>query len=146
MSTRADRNNNPTAMTTGVAKDGGLVFGSEYKTGDPFEAGGQTYYTAYLLGDPLALTLRVINQAGFRTKSNMQRWSYISLPDFVWHGLSQDVQIQVITLDVRARGRNGTRASLRCADVINKDHSPRHLVTLIVGPHGWDLVYPNGAT
>lgn len=47
---RTDRNSNPTAMTTDVAKTGGLVLGKDYVQGDPFIGGdGKTYYTAKLL-------------------------------------------------------------------------------------------------
>jgi hypothetical protein len=85
---RADRNNNPTAMTTGVAWAGGLKLGVDYEQGDAFTAGGNTYYTAKLLGDPLALTIRVIDTAGFYTTPPTQRWSYIALPFALWGSLT----------------------------------------------------------
>ena len=81
---RTDRNNNPTAFTTSVAAEAGLILGTDYAVGDPFETGGRTYFTARLLGDPVALSIRVIDAIGFRTATNVQRWSYISIPKFVW--------------------------------------------------------------
>jgi hypothetical protein len=81
---RTDRNNNPTAMITLIAAEGGLVLNTDYAIGDPFESGGRTYYTAKLLGDPIALTMRVIDAVGFRTAQDVQRWPYISLPSFDW--------------------------------------------------------------
>ena len=36
---RTDRNNNPTAFTTSVAAEAGLILGTDYAVGDPFEAG-----------------------------------------------------------------------------------------------------------
>jgi hypothetical protein len=84
---RTDRNNNPTAFTVDVAKEAGLVLGTDYEVGDPFLALGRTFYTAKLLGDPVALTIRVIDAIGFRTKTNLQRWSYISIPKFLWDNL-----------------------------------------------------------
>ena len=81
---RTDRNNNPTAFTTSVAAEAGLILGTDYAVGDPFETGGRTYFTAKLLGDPVALSIRVIDTIGFRTAANVQRWSYISIPKFVW--------------------------------------------------------------
>jgi hypothetical protein len=81
---RTDRNNNPTAMITLIAAEGGLVLNTDYAIGDPFESGGRTYYTTKLLGDPIALTIRVIDAVGFRTTQDVQRWPYISLPSFDW--------------------------------------------------------------
>ena len=81
---RTDRNNNPTAMITLIAAEGGLVLNTDYVIGDPFYRQGRTYHTAKLLGDPIALTIRVIDAIGFRTTQDVQRWPYISLPSFDW--------------------------------------------------------------
>ena len=93
---RADRNNNPTAMTVDVAKEGGLVLGTDYLVGDPFEADGRTFYTAKLLYDPVAPTIQVIDVIGFRTAANVQRWAYISVPRFVWQQMNASEQRDVI--------------------------------------------------
>lgn len=88
-----DANNNPTAFTTDIAKEAGLVEGVDYVVGEGFEINGsatsgpRTLYTAKLLGDPIAVTIRVIDAIGFYTKSGAQRWSYIAMPKFVWDAL-----------------------------------------------------------
>jgi hypothetical protein len=87
MSFRTDRHNNPIAFSTDVAKQGGLKLGVDYEKGEPFKAGKLTLYTAKLLGDPVALTIRVINQIGFFTAAGAQRWSYMDMPDSVWRTL-----------------------------------------------------------
>jgi hypothetical protein len=90
MSFRTDRNNNPTAFTTDIAVEGGLVQDTDFVQGDPFSDGAHTYYTAKLLGDPLALTLKVIDKIGFRVGSNPyeSRWTYINLPYDLWKSLT----------------------------------------------------------
>jgi hypothetical protein len=93
---RTDRNNNPTAMITLLAAEAGLNLGVDYAIGDPFESGGRTYYTAKLLGDPIALTIRVIDAVGFRTAQDVQRWTYISLPSFDWLRHTTDQKRDVI--------------------------------------------------
>lgn len=99
---RTDRNNNPTAFTTSVAAEAGLILGADYAVGDPFETGGRTYFTARLLGDPVALTIRVINAIGFRTAANVQRWSYISIPKFIWQRVNIGEQRDIIGAMYRA--------------------------------------------
>jgi len=96
MTSRADRHRNPTAFTTDVAHTGGLVLGVDYEQGDPFTVGSQTYYTARLLGDPLALTIRVIDVAGWQTHSGGPRWSYADMPNITWSHLSPDDKARVI--------------------------------------------------
>lgn len=94
--TRADRHNNPTAMTTDVAKLGGLVEGTDYVQGDPFTwtdsaLQPHTSYTARLLGDPVALTVRVIDRVGFLTQSRGERWAYDSqISEVIWSYLSKE--------------------------------------------------------
>ena len=89
---RTDENNNPTAFTTDIAKEAGLVLGVDYEQGTPFASAipGRPFYTAKLLWDPIALTIRVINAVGFYTNLGSQRWSYIAMPQFVWHNLFPD--------------------------------------------------------
>ena len=99
---RTDRNNNPTAFTTSVAAEAGLILGTDYAVGDPFETGGRTYFTARLLGDPVALTIRVINAIGFRTAANVQRWAYISIPKYIWQRVNIGEQRDIIGAMYRA--------------------------------------------
>ena len=91
---RTDSHNNPTAFTTDVAREAGLREGIDFKTGAGFDAiplyagGGYRFFTATLIGDPIALTIRVIDAVGFYTKAGSQRWSYIALPPQVWGNMS----------------------------------------------------------
>jgi len=88
MTYRTDRNNNPTAMIEQMAAEGGLVFGTDYVQGDPFESGSQTFYTAKLIGDPIALTIKVIDKLGFYTSPPHARWTYIAIPYDLWMTLT----------------------------------------------------------
>lgn len=81
---RTDRNNNPAAVTTDIARQAGLVLGQDYAQGDPFSIGTTTYYTAKFLGDPIALTLKIIDAIGYYTKNGSPRWIYMSIPTNLW--------------------------------------------------------------
>lgn len=93
---RTDANNNPTAFICDLAKEAGLIHGVDYIEGWPFSVNGQTFYTARLLGDPIALTIRVIDKCGFFTIPPYQRWVYIAIPFFLWKELSFDQKKEVI--------------------------------------------------
>lgn len=86
MTSRTDRHNNPTAFTIGIAEQ--ALDHSEYEKGESFVSSGVTYYTAKLIGDPVALTIKVINKVGFYTVGGFLRWVYIGIPMFVWKDLS----------------------------------------------------------
>jgi hypothetical protein len=105
---RTDRNNNPAAFTVDVAKQAGLVEGVDYVPGDPFEVGmegrQQTYYTAHLLGDPVALTIRVIDAIGYFTANHVPRWSYIALPKALWDGLTPGQKVWVVGYHYQQEG------------------------------------------
>jgi hypothetical protein len=81
---RTDANQNPTAFTTALASQAGLILHQDYEIGDQFQENGLTYYTARLLGDPVELTVKVIDKLGFFTGSMQQRWSYIAIPHWLW--------------------------------------------------------------
>jgi hypothetical protein len=102
--TRADRHNNPTAFTTDLARQAGLREGIDYTQGDPFVAGGHTYYTARLLGDPIELTIRVIDRVGFTTASGAPRWSHTVLPKKYWDSMTREQKIRVIASMYRKEG------------------------------------------
>lgn len=104
---RTDRNNNPTAMTTDVAAASGLVLGKDYVQGDPFTSNGRTYYTAKLLGDPIATTIKAIDQGGFQTASGKPRWSYINMSQQQWNGLSYSQKAQVVAQMYQQEGGSG---------------------------------------
>lgn len=80
---RTDDNHNPTAFTTDVAHEAGLVLGVDYEPGTPF-ASPSRLVTAKLLGDPIGITIRVIDSLGFYTKAGAMRWNYIAIPLFTW--------------------------------------------------------------
>lgn len=101
---RTDRNNNPTAFTTAIAKEAGLNDGVDYEQGDPFQAGNQTYYTAKLLGDPLKLTIQVIDKIGFRTINGYCRWTYVQMPTWIWSLLNTEQKIQFVAYMYRNEG------------------------------------------
>ncbi len=93
--TRADRHNNPAAFTTDLAKQAGLRQGIDYEDGDLFPP-PSTLMTAKILGDPIALTIQLINAVGYYTKSGRPRWTYIAIPDFVWAVCPLEVKKQII--------------------------------------------------
>lgn len=95
---RTDRNDNPTAFTTDVAHEAKLILGKDYAQGDPFNETftHQTLYTAKLLGDPIALTIRVIDVLSFLTITGDSRWGYITMPHFTWMELTAPEKRDVI--------------------------------------------------
>jgi hypothetical protein len=93
---RTDDHNNPTAFTTDIAKEGGLILGTDYEQGKIFTVGLNTYYTAKLLGDPITLTITVLNKIGFYTHAGNIRWIYIGIPQFIWDALDKPTRVKVI--------------------------------------------------
>jgi hypothetical protein len=93
---RTDANNNPTAFTTDIAKEAGLDYLIEYQAGDPFIVNAHAYYTAKLIGDPIALTIKVIDKIGFYTVVPHQRWTYIAIPFKLWNELTLEQKKYVI--------------------------------------------------
>lgn len=105
---RTDRHNNPTAFTTDLANQAGLIEGVDYEAGDPF--GNGQYRTARLLGDPIATTIKVIDKVGFYTKSGQPRWTYINdIPDAKnWSNLTYDQKARVVAQMYQHEGGNGS--------------------------------------
>lgn len=113
---RGDRNNNPTAFTTDIAKQAGLVEGVDYQdTGDVFTSGDNTYTTAKIIGDPVQVTQKVINNIGFYTQDGNPRWSYITkdpsdtsklyMTDAIWKAMSTTEKAAFIkAMEVREGG------------------------------------------
>jgi hypothetical protein len=106
---RTDRHNNPTAFTTDIAKQAGLVEGRDYVIGDPFP-NNPNLKTAKLLGDPIATTINVIDKIGFYTQSGQPRWTYVNqIPDAKnWANLSYDQKKNVIAQMYKREGGNGS--------------------------------------
>jgi hypothetical protein len=100
MAYRTDENSNPCAFTTDIAHQGGLIQNTDYVQGTPFEVNAlpesYTLYTAKLLGDPVALSIRVIDNIGYYTRAGAQRWVYIAMPSYVWESLTPDLKRDVI--------------------------------------------------
>jgi hypothetical protein len=105
---RTDRHNNPTAFTTDIAKNAGLVEGVDYVVGDAFP-NNPNLKTAKLLGDPIATTIKVIDKIGFYTRSGNQRWDYIAIPASQWNAMSYDQKKQTIAKMYQHEG--GTQLS-----------------------------------
>lgn len=101
---RTDRNNNPTAFITLLAQEAGLVLGTDYTQGDPFTVGTETFYTAKLLGDPIAITIKVIDKCGFFTPTGQVRWTYITLEYALWKELSSNQKKMIIGIMYMAEG------------------------------------------
>lgn len=101
---RTDSHNSPTAFTTDVAHEAGLVLGTDYAQGDPFQAGSLTLHTARILGDPIATTIRVIDRLSFVTITGISRWVYITMPKMTWDGLTPDSKRDVIGWMYRHEG------------------------------------------
>lgn len=95
---RTDSHNNPTAFITDLARQGGLREGLDFTIGDSFRYSPNSplLYTARLIGDPIGLTIRVIDAVGFYNHSGAQRWSYIAMPEPVWKTMSPAMKAAVI--------------------------------------------------
>lgn len=103
---RTDSHNNPTAFTTDVAAEAHLTEGKDYTKGDPFKVdysngaftGQMILYTARLIGDPIAITIRVIDHLSFMTLHNVpvSRWGYITIPKLTWDSLTAPQKRDVI--------------------------------------------------
>lgn len=100
---RTDRNMNPAAITVDVALQGGLVEGTDFVLGDRFPAPSRLI-TAKLLGDPIALTIRVIDAIGYVTKLGTPRWTYCNIPKTLWDTLSDEQKKIVVAAHYKAEG------------------------------------------
>lgn len=90
---RTDKNNNPTAFTTDLAEEGGLIKGIDYEEGDAFG----NLHTAKIIGDPVSVTIKLIDKIGFFTNAAVQRWKYIAIPYKIWSSLSYVEKLYVIS-------------------------------------------------
>jgi hypothetical protein len=101
---RTDDNNNPAAFTTDIAKQAGLILGQDYQTGTPFPPPEDHLFTAHLLGDPVQLTIRVIDAVGYYTQSGSPRWAYISIPKFIWDSLTPPQKRDIVGFHYQHEG------------------------------------------
>lgn len=111
---RTDRHNNPTAMTTDVAKTLGLIEGVDYVKGDQFPE-DSTLFTAKLLGDPIETTIKALdtaandpNKQAFYTQGGAQRWTYTAMSDNEWKNMSPGAKRDQIALMYRNEGGDGS--------------------------------------
>ena len=96
MNFRTDRNNNPTAFTTALAESARLELNKDYIVGDQFNVGTIAYHTAKLIGNPIDITIKLIDKIGFYTQHGVIRWTYIGIPKFIWDSLNIDQKKLVI--------------------------------------------------
>ena len=103
---RTDRHNNPTAFTTDIAKQAGLIKGVDYTVGDPFGEKGECH-TARLLGgldSAIKTTIKVIDKIGFYTQSGDQRWKHTAMPKESWDSLDSRGKEQIIKAMYKEEG------------------------------------------
>lgn len=105
---RTDDNRNPAAFTTDIASQAGLVRGVDYRDGTPFPLPSHLV-TAHLLGDPIEITIRVIDAIGYYTKAGNPRWDYIAMPQWLWTGLPYEGKRDVIGFHYRREGGGAMR-------------------------------------
>lgn len=101
---RTDRNNNPIACTTAVAREAGLVEGVDFLIGDSFTVGSMILYTAKFVKDPITTSIEVIDKGTYYTHLGGPRWTYIAIPKFIWDTLNQPQKKQVIAFHYQHEG------------------------------------------
>lgn len=103
---RTDRHNNPTAFTTDLAKQAGLIEGVDYIDGDPFPD-NPNLKTAKLLGDSMEKTIKLIDQVGFYTKDGKQRWNHTAMSKLQWDSLDQTRKENIVKEMYKKEGGSG---------------------------------------
>lgn len=97
---RTDRHRNPLAITTDVARQGGLQESVDFTQGDPFLGkDGRTYYTANILtSDPMQTMVDVFDKIGFTTQSGGNRFDYLDgrKADAFWATLSNEQKLEEV--------------------------------------------------
>jgi hypothetical protein len=83
----ADDNNSPTLFTVDVAVEGSLIEGQDYVQGSQCAEPFTKWHYAKLLGDGVAVTIRLLDHIGFYTNDCLPRWNHTAIPNFIWHGL-----------------------------------------------------------
>lgn len=115
MSYRTDRHRNPAAFTTALAKQAALQYGVDYVQGEMFPGhetlpAGQRMYTAKILGDPIQVTIKLIDRVGYFTNEGRRRWSYIDVKKFIWRMLTWEQKRDIIGYHYRNEGGVAMRA------------------------------------
>ncbi len=104
---RTDDNNNPAAFTTDVASQV-LELGVDYEIGTGFPAPSRLI-TAKLIGDPIAITIKLLDSIGYYTKAGKARWTYIAIPHFIWKLLTYDQKRDIIGFHYQNEGGTAMR-------------------------------------
>lgn len=98
---RTDRNNNPTAMTTDVAKTLWLVEWVDYVRWDVFP-NNPNLFSAKLIWDPIQQTIKALDTAisngkkAFYTQSWQQRRTHTAMSNEQWQGMTQEQKIATV--------------------------------------------------
>ena len=113
---RTERNNNPTAMTTDVAKSLWWIEWVDYVQWDSFKTwDGRTLYTAKLIGDPIETTIRLLDNAAnswkwaFYTKWWAKRWTHTAMSDKDWLALTPEQKQNVVLQMLQREGWDITK-------------------------------------
>lgn len=98
---RTDRNNNPTAMTTDVAKTLWLVEWVDYVKWDVFP-NNSNLFSAKLIGDPIQQTIKALDTAianwkrAFYTQWGQQRWTHTGMSNEQWQGMNNEQKVATV--------------------------------------------------
>lgn len=152
---RTERNNNPTAMTTDVAKSLGLVEWVDYVKWDPFVSWSGTLYTAKLLWDPIETTIKAFDKAvskwinAFYTQWGKQRWTHTAMSNDQWKKLSNEEKRNVVLSMLQrewgdinkmayynSKGVSNSKSDSNSKD--NKTYTNEELYTQL---RGWKIKY-----
>jgi len=103
--TTTDQNNNPINLNIDLAIKGGLIRGEDYNIGPVFDT--DIYSVAMIvLGDPVPRIIKVIDEIGFYNEERYPRWTYISIPNFIWLSLTDEQKRDVIGFIYKHLGGN----------------------------------------
>lgn len=105
---RTDENNNPAAFTVDLAAQAGLRPGVDYVAGTPFPTPSRLV-TARILGDPVAITIRLLDAVGYYTHGGGQRWTYIAIPKTIWMAPTPDKKRDVVGFHYQHEGGTAMR-------------------------------------
>jgi hypothetical protein len=103
--TTTDQNNNPINLNLDLAIKGGLLNGEDYNLSTVFDT--DAYSIAMIvLGDPVPRIIKVIDKIGFYDEEGYPRWTYISMPNFIWLSLTDEQKRDVIGFIYKHLGGN----------------------------------------
>jgi len=127
---RTDRNNNPTAFTTSIAKQAGLVLGVDYEEGSPFP-NNPNIKTAKLIGNPVDKTIQVIDKVGFYTQKGSQRWTHTAIDDKAWKSMTYDQKAKVVAQMYQKEGGTGQLLQTQQPVIAQRNFTPANYSPVI---------------